>query len=73
MKRILLLLFTLGLLLSAFGKAPAEPAGVAEPPATEIPAETIPSPAELEQQKLEEGEKWLSESFTHWGQFYAKN
>ena len=73
MKRILLLLFTLGLLLSACGKAPAEPAGVAEPPATEIPAETIPSPAELEQQKLEEGEKWLSEYFTHWGQFYAKN
>ena len=75
MKRILLLLFTLGLLLSACGKAPAEP------PATESPAEPTPSPAvqlerlspaEREQQKLEEGEKWLSEYFTHWGQFYAK-
>ena len=73
MKRILLLLFTLCLLLSACGKAPAEPAGVAEPPATEIPAETIPSPAEREQRKLEEGEEWFQENYTHWGQFYAKN
>lgn len=72
MKRILLLLFTLGLLLSACGKAPAEPAAVAEPPATEIPAETIPSPAEREQRELEEGEEWLSEYFTHWGKFYAQ-
>lgn len=74
MKRILLLLFALCLLLSACGKAPAES------PATESPAEPTPSPAvqlerlspaEREQQKLEEGEKWLSEYFTHWGGFYA--
>ena len=74
MKRILIVLFALYLLLSACGKAPAEP------PATESPAEPTPSPAvqlerlspaEREQQKLEEGEKWLSEYFTHWGRFYA--
>ena len=81
MKKVLILLFTLCLLLSACGKAPAEPAGAVEPSATESPAEPTPSPAvqlerlspaEREQQKLEEGEKWLSEYFTHWGQFYAK-
>ena len=66
MKRILLLLFTLGLLLSACGKAPAEP------PATECPAESTPSPAEREQRELEEGEEWLSEYFAHWGKFYAQ-
>lgn len=80
MKKVLILLFTLCLLLSACGKAPAEPAGIMEPPATESPAEATPSPAvqlerlspaEREQQKLEEGEKWLSEYFTHWGRFYA--
>ena len=80
MKKVLILLFTLCLLLSACGKAPAEPAGIMEPPATESPAEPTPSPAvqlerlspaEREQQKLEEGEKWLSEYFTHWGRFYA--
>ena len=80
MKKVLILLFTLCLLLSACGKAPAEPAGAVEPPATESPAEPTPSPAaqlerlspaEREQQKLEEGEKWLSEYFTHWGRFYA--
>ena len=80
MKKVLILLFTLCLLLSACGKAPAEPAGAVEPSATESPAEPTPSPAvqrerlspaEREQQKLEEGEKWLSEYFTHWGRFYA--
>ena len=80
MKRILLLLFTLGLLLSACGKAPAAPIDAGKPSATESPAEPTPSPAvqlerlspaEREQQKLEEGEKWLSEYFTHWGRFYA--
>ncbi len=75
MKRILLLLFALCLLLSACGKAPAEP------PATESLAEPTPSPAvqlerlspaEREQQKLEEGEEWLRENYIHWGKFYAK-
>lgn len=75
MKRILLLLFTLGLLLSACGKAPAEP------PATESPAEPTPSPAarqsrlsqeERLQQELEEGEQWLAENYTFWGQFCAQ-
>ncbi|MGN0981750.1 MAG: hypothetical protein ACI4O0_02540 [Candidatus Limivicinus sp.] len=66
MKRIMLLLFTLCLLLSACGKAPAEP------PATESPAEPTLSPAEREQRKLEEGEEWLSEYFVHWGKFYAQ-
>ena len=80
MKKVLILLFTLCLLLSACGKAPAEPAGAVEPPATESPAEATPSPAaqlerlspeEREQRKLEEGEEWLSEYFVHWGRFYA--
>ena len=80
MKRIMIVLFTLCLLLSACGKAPAEPAGAVEPPATESPAEPTPSPAaqlerlspeEREQRKLEEGEEWLSEYFVHWGKFYA--
>ena len=80
MKKVLILLFTLCLLLSACGKAPAEPAGAVEPPATESPAEPTPSPAaqlerlspeEREQRKLEEGEEWLSEYFVHWGRFYA--
>lgn len=80
MKRIMIVLFTLCLLLSACGKAPVEPVGAVEPSATESPAEPTPSPAvqlerlspaEREQQKLEEGEKWLSEYFTHWGRFYA--
>ena len=78
MKKVLILLFTLCLLLSACGKAPAEPAGIMEPPATESPAEPTPSPAaqlerlsqaEREQRKLEEGEEWLSEYFVHWGKF----
>ena len=81
MKRFLILLFILCLLLSACGKAPAEPAGIMEPPATESPAEATPSPAaqlkrlspaEREQRKLEEGEEWLSEYFVHWGKFYAQ-
>ena len=72
MKKVLILLFTLCLLLSACGKAPAEPAGAVEPPATESPAESTPSPAEREQRKLEEGEEWLSEYFVHWGKFYAQ-
>lgn len=81
MKKVLILLFTLCLLLSACGKAPAEPAGAVEPPATESPAEPTPSPAaqlerlspeEREQRKLEEGEEWLSEYFVHWGKFYAQ-
>ena len=81
MKKVLILLFTLCLLLSACGKAPAEPAGIMEPPATESPAEATPSPAaqpkrlspaEREQRKLEEGEEWLSEYFVHWGKFYAQ-
>ena len=81
MKKVLILLFTLCLLLSACGKAPAEPAGIMEPPATESPAEPTPSPAaqlerlspeEREQRKLEEGEEWLSEYFVHWGKFYAQ-
>ena len=81
MKNVLILLFTLCLLLSACGKAPAEPAGIMEPPATESPAEPTPSPAaqlkrlsteEREQRKLEEGEEWLSEYFVHWGKFYAQ-
>ena len=66
MKRILIVLFALCLLLSACGKAPVEP------PATESPAESIPSPAEREQRKLEEGEEWLSEYYVHWGKFYAQ-
>ena len=81
MKRFLLLLFAFCLLLSACGKAPAEPAGAVEPPATESPAEPAPSPAvqlerlspaEREQQKLEEGEQWLAENYTFWGKFYAQ-
>ena len=81
MKKVLILLFTLCLLLSACGKAPAEPAGIMEPPATESPAEATPSPAaqlkrlspeERDQRKLEEGEEWLSEYFVHWGKFYAQ-
>ena len=81
MKKVLILLFTLCLLLSACGKAPAEPAGIMEPPATASPAEATPSPAaqlerlspeEREQRKLEEGEEWLSEYFVHWGKFYAQ-
>ena len=81
MKRFLTLLFTLCLLLSACGKAPAEPAGIMEPPATASPAEPTPSPAaqlerlspaEREQRKLEEGEEWLSEYFVHWGKFYSQ-
>ena len=81
MKKVLILLLTLCLLLSACGKAPAEPAGIMEPPATESPAEPTPSPAaqlkrlspeQREQQKLEEGEEWLSEYFVHWGKFYAQ-
>ena len=81
MKKVLILLFTLCLLLSACGKAPAEPAGIMEPPATESPAEATPSPAaqlkrlspeQREQRKLEEGEEWLSEYFVHWGKFYAQ-
>ena len=80
MKKVLILLFTLCLLLSACGKAPAEPAGAVEPSATESPAEATPSPAaqlerlspeEREQRKLEEGAEWLSEYFVHWGRFYA--
>ena len=80
MKKVLILLFTLCLLLSACGKVPAETAGIMEPPATESPAKPTPSPAaqlkrlsptEREQRELEEGEKWLSEYFTHWGRFYA--
>ena len=81
MKKVLILLFTFCLLLSACGKAPAEPAGIMEPPVTESPAEATPSPAaqlerlspaEREQRKLEEGEEWLSEYFVHWGKFYAQ-
>ena len=72
MKRILLLLFALCLLLSACGKAPAEPVGAVEPSATESPAEPTPSPAAREQRKLEEGEEWLRENYIHWGKFYAK-
>ena len=81
MKRILLLLFALCLLLSACGKAPAEPAGMMEPPATESPAEPTLSPAarqsrlsqeERLQQELEEVEQWLAENYTFWGQFCAK-
>lgn len=81
MKKVLILLFTLCLLLSACGKAPAEPAGIMEPPVTESPAEATPSPAaqlerlspaEREQRKLEEGEEWLSEYFVHWGKFYSQ-
>lgn len=81
MKKVLIFLFTLCLLLSACGKAPAEPAGIMEPPATESPAEPTPSPAaqlerlspaEREQRKLEEGEEWLSEYFVHWGKFYSQ-
>lgn len=66
MKKVLTLLFLLCLLLSACGKAPAEPS------ATESPAEPTPSPAEREQRKLEEGEEWFRENYTHWGQFYAQ-
>ena len=73
MKKVLTLLFVLCLLLSACGKAPAEPIDAGEPPATESPEEPIPSPAEREQRKLEEGEEWFRENYTHWGQFYAKN
>lgn len=81
MKRILLLLFALCLLLSACGKAPAEPAGMMEPPATESPAEPTLSPAarqsrlsqeERLQQELEKVEQWLAENYTFWGQFCAK-
>lgn len=81
MKRKVYITLTLCLLLSACGKAPAEPAGIMEPPATESPAEATPSPAaqlkrlspaEREQRKLEEGEEWLSEYFVHWGKFYAQ-
>lgn len=81
MKKVLIFLFTLCLLLSACGKAPAEPAGIMEPPATASPAEPTPSPAaqlerlspaEREQRKLEEGEEWLSEYFVHWGKFYSQ-
>lgn len=80
MKRIMIVLFTLCLLLSACGKAPAEPAGAVERPATESPAEPTSSPAarqsrlsqeERLQQELEEGEQWLAENYTFWGQFYA--
>lgn len=81
MKRIVILLFALCLLLSACGKAPAEPADAAEPSATESPAEPAPSPAarqsrlsqeERLQQELEEGEQWLAENYTFWGKFYAQ-
>ena len=81
MKKVLIFLFTLCLLLSACGKAPAEPAGIMEPPATASPAEPTPSPAaqlerlspaEREQRKLEEGEEWLSEYFVHWGKLYSQ-
>ena len=81
MKRILIVLFALCLLLSACGKAPAEPAGAVEPSATESPAEPAPSPAarqsrlsqeERLQQELEEGEQWLAENYTFWGQFCAQ-
>ncbi|MGM9542371.1 MAG: hypothetical protein ACI3VD_06825 [Candidatus Limivicinus sp.] len=72
MKRIMIVLFTLCLLLSACGKAPVEPVGAVEPSATESPAEPTPSPAAREQRKLEEGEEWLRENYIHWGKFYAK-
>ena len=81
MKRVLILLFALCLLLSACGKAPAAPAGAVEPTATESPAEPTPSPAarqsrlsqeERLQQELEEGEQWLAENYTFWGQFCAQ-
>lgn len=81
MKRILLLLFALCLLLSACGKAPAAPIDAGKPSATESPAEPTPSPAarqsrlsqeERLQQELEEGEQWLAENYTFWGQFCAK-
>ena len=81
MKRILLLLFALCLLLSACGKAPAAPIDAGKPSATESPAESTPSPAarqsrlsqeERLQQELEEGEQWLAENYTFWGQFCAK-
>ena len=81
MKRKVYITLALCLLLSACGKAPAEPAGAVGPPATESPAEATPSPAaqlerlspeEREQRKLEEGEEWLSEYFVHWGKFYAQ-
>lgn len=80
MKRILIVLFALCLLLPACGKAPVEPVGAVEPPATESPAEPTPSPAarqsrlsqeERLQQELEEGEQWLAENYTFWGQFCA--
>lgn len=81
MKRVLISLFALCLLLSACGKAPAAPAGAVEPTATESPAEPTPSPAarqsrlsqeERLQQELEEGEQWLAENYTFWGQFCAQ-
>ena len=81
MRRILYITLSLCLLLSACGKAPAEPVGPPVTSATESPAEPTPSPAvqlkrispeEREQQKLEEGEKWFQECYTHWGKFYAQ-
>lgn len=75
MKRILIVLCALCLLLSACGKAPVEPS------ATESPAEPTPSPAarqtrlsqeERLQHELEEGEQWLAENYTFWGQFCAQ-
>ena len=86
MKRAVYIILLVCLLLSACGKAPAEPIDAGEPSATESPAEptTTPaeptpspaepthSPAEREQRKLEESEIWFQENYTHWGKFYAQ-
>lgn len=80
MKKNLILLFALCLLLSACGKEPAGPAGAAGAQITESPASPSPavqpqrlSPEEWEQQRLEEGERWLAENYRFWGCFCAQN
>lgn len=80
MKRIIIIFLVLCLLLSACGKAPAEPASEMEPVATESPAFSSPAAqrsrlrqTEWVQQRLKEGEQWLAENYTFWGQFCAQN